>query len=1479
MSQTGSAVAPFTPAASIDEPKNVSVSAQVAGLQEEIQQLADLKTRLESRLLQLESANSKLAQDEFDQRQRLETAQAFIHALLGSSFWKITGPIRYLRHLLKPRGCTAQHLLPVQHLEAAAGECKATGFDPQFIARCWMPAGWVRFRVHLVSPERTVFDLFADHGEGFTALTCVERIEYVGELQTEFFVRFERPIFALRLDPCDQQGTVRLEAFEACPIPIERLRYQRLRQTLTRLKEARRAGRSLKQLWSDLRAGALTPPLPGPRKHSSEIVREEDYHRWFESQRLDEIERAQRRDEAAGWFATPLLFSVIVPVYEVPDEYLRAAIESVRRQIYPDWELCLAFDGAKSPGLRHLLEEYEQLDDRIHVVYLETNVGVSAASNAALELARGDFVALLDHDDELADDALWQMARSLASDPAVDMLYSDEDKLTLEGKHVQPYFKPGWSPELLLSYMYTCHLGVYRTALVRQLGGFRSEFDQAQDYDLALRVARNGRVRHVPGVLYHWRMLPTSTATSGDAKPRAHEAARRALEAHLAESKQAARVEGGALQGLFRVRFAIPDQPLVSIIIPTASGRGTIRNCSTYLLANCLTALRRGSTYPNIEILIIDNGDMPEDLKREIALFDVRTLSFTGPFNLSAKLNFGAAHAHGTHLVFLNDDTEIITPDWLEAMLEYSQQSDIGSVGVKLYFGDDHLQHVGVQMQDGLPVHLYHRHLRDNPGYFGSNLVVRNCAAVTGACFMTRRDVFQEAGGFDEAFVLTHSDIDYCLKVRAAGKRIVFTPHAELYHFESLSRSAAPAWEATLFQERWQGSWASDEYSNPHLTLVHLEPSLNRHCWLSETRARQFDREGTPVTARNLDRAGVRLWEPSIADVNLSESGAARWVLALLLNDPALRSRFSKPLSGGPASEFADWLRGEYARQPAATLRASAHLEAIFRNTPGEVVRQIYDYSIEVRQNHPLAQTPGGRWRYLRWLLELGMSRERLSIEQVLWFVLEADEDPGAGLVRAYRMNPDWQKRFPLALTCFGRSEFLRAIGREDELEDAAWFRDLELPATMSACDELRLLLANRADLRVKHPDALTDDQRLAELVASLPEVDEAWRSRLEAEVAGAALGEGELGANLFGHFCFASGLNVALRSTESSLQRAGVVLARRDVPCGPRQNLPGRDAYLDLEAHDITLLHVAPQPILDHFYPLSGLYQKPGIARVAVWYWELESAPLAWKTYARLLEEIWAPTRFIARALEPIMPGSVVWMPPGVELEAFLPRQRSHFQLSDDEFLFLNLFDMTSGLERKNPFAIIAAFQQAFRAEEPARLVLKVSRATFNRARWQELQHAARAAGRITLIDSVLSRSDTLALMNCADAYVSLHRSEGFGLPLAEAMLLGKPVVATGYSGNMDFMTPENSFLVDYEVTAITDDLPNYERGMTWAEPSIEHAARQMRAIYDEREQARGVGERARVEVRKLLDPRAAGERMLERLKVIRERKRQRSD
>ena len=545
----------------------------VASLREEIKELADIKARAEACFVQLQIAHSKLASEEMIHRQRLQTAQAFIEALQGSFFLKLTGPLRYLRNLLRPRGCAAQHLVPVQQLEPvaneSAGNWRAVGYDPQLIVRCWIPAGWVRFRIHLSNPETSVFDLFADHGDGFWESTCIERLEYTGEIQTEFFVYFARPILALRLDPSDREGQVRIDAFEACPVPTPWRCRKRARDTLGRLREEARLGLSPLRLLADLFKGKLTPGLPAPQKKTQEFVRQEDYQSWFEIQRPNEAEQGQMRAEAATWFETPLLFSVLLPVHEVPLEFLRAAVESVRRQVYPHWELCIAVDGVQDANLHQLLNEYVREDDRIHVVFLETNQGVSAASNAALEMARGDFLALLDHDDELSEDALWRMAQSLAGDTEVDMLYSDEDKLTLEGKHVQPHFKPAWSPELLLSYMYTCHLGVYRTALVRQLGGFRSQFDLAQDYDLALRTAQAGRVRHVPGVLYHWRMLPTSTATSGQAKPRAHEVAQRVLEAHLAETGKRGRVERGLLTGLLRVRLAIEDQPLVSIVVPS----------------------------------------------------------------------------------------------------------------------------------------------------------------------------------------------------------------------------------------------------------------------------------------------------------------------------------------------------------------------------------------------------------------------------------------------------------------------------------------------------------------------------------------------------------------------------------------------------------------------------------------------------------------------------------------------------------------------------------------------------------------------------------------------------------------------------------------------------------------------------------------------------------------------------------------------
>jgi GT2 family glycosyltransferase len=444
----------------------------------------------------------------------------------------------------------------------------------------------------------------------------------------------------------------------------------------------------------------------------------------------------------------------------------------------------------------------------------QQNRGIAAASNAALELASGDYVALLDHDDELAEHAFHRMAKAIVADPSADMLYSDEDKLQVDGKRVRPFFKPDWSPEFFLGCMYTCHLGLYRTALVRELGGFRSEFDGAQDYDLVLRLAeRTERIVHVPDVLYHWRLVPGSTSAGVSAKPHALAAGMRALQGHLDRTGRPGRTEVGPSAGLNWVRFDVVGQPVVSILIPSLCRPGP--DGGPTMVERCVASIARISKYRRFEVIVADRHTMPAAVERPLTAAGVKRVTYDEPFNWSRVNNLAARRATGDHLLFLNDDTEADSPDWLEALLVFSQQPAVGVVGAKLVFPDGGLQHVGVTVAGGKPGHPFYGYPAKHTGYYCRAVLPHNCAAVTGACLMTRRDVFAEAGGFDEAFPLNYNDIDYCLRVRKLGYRVVFTPHARLIHHESVTKPGVYKEELDAFHARWGA--VVDPYYNPNL--------------------------------------------------------------------------------------------------------------------------------------------------------------------------------------------------------------------------------------------------------------------------------------------------------------------------------------------------------------------------------------------------------------------------------------------------------------------------------------------------------------------------------------------------------------------------------------------------------------------------------------------------------------------------------------
>lgn len=517
-------------------------------------------------------------------------------------------------------------------------------------------------------------------------------------------------------------------------------------------------------------------------------------------------------------------FSILTPVYETPADVLAAMLDSVRHQSFGDWELCLVDDCSPDPEVFATLERAAAEDPRIRVERRERNGGIVAASNDAVAMARGEFLALLDHDDELHPDALYRVHEALLGAPEADYVYTDEDKIDRGGRHSGPFFKPDWSPERMRTQMYSCHLSVLRRTLVEEVGGFDPAFEGSQDWDLVLRVTeRARRVLHVPRVLYHWRTLEASTAGGGEAaKPWAFDAGTRAIQAHCERIGLPARAERDlGRPGVYHLRPALEHTPLVSIVIPTAGGRREVRFEQVTLVAHCVRSIIERSTYPNYEIVPVVDPDTDPGLLaelEEIAGERLRPVVFEGEFNFSAKVNLGVAHGRGEVVVMLNDDIEIDTDDWLERLVMYTALPEIGAVGGRLRLQDGRLQHVGVRFENGLPGHPYYLFSRHFAGYGNSVLVAGDCLAVTGACLASRRDVYEEVGGLEEGFPLNYNDVDYCLKLRDRGLRSVYDPDLEMVHFESSSRSMkVEKWEEEAIRTKWLRFTAVDPYTNPNL--------------------------------------------------------------------------------------------------------------------------------------------------------------------------------------------------------------------------------------------------------------------------------------------------------------------------------------------------------------------------------------------------------------------------------------------------------------------------------------------------------------------------------------------------------------------------------------------------------------------------------------------------------------------------------------
>jgi glycosyltransferase involved in cell wall biosynthesis len=552
-----------------------------------------------------------------------------------------------------------------------------------------------------------------------------------------------------------------------------------------------------------------------------------DYALWI--RRYDRLrsDDARRIRKQITQFRDLPLISVLLPVYNTNLRWLRRAIQSVQNQLYPRWELCIVDDASTNPKVWELLQKHARRDSRVKVMRRMQNGHISAASNDALKMAAGDFVALLDHDDELAPTALYFVALALNENRGLQLLYSDEDKIDARGRRSDPYFKSDWNPELLFAQNFVSHLGVYRTDLVRCVGGFRIGFEGSQDHDLTLRCMeqiRPEQIKHLPWVLYHWRITAGSTASQVTAKPYAQKAARRAVQEHFDRIGVEASVVP-TYGAYLRTKYALPvKRPLISIVIPTRDRAS--------LLQKCLESIFKKTEYQNYEVIVLDNGSREADALEFLLALEkrerVRVERMEGAFNYSQLNNRGVKLSHGSLIALLNNDVEVLKEDWLSELVSHALRPEVGIIGARLWYPSGPIQHGGVILgAGGIAAHA-HVGVRHEPEYFARPHLAQNLSAVTAACAVVRRSVYLQIGGFDEVNLpVTFNDIDFCLRLREAGYWVVWTPHAELVHHESASRGFDDnrlkqvrfLAEVDYMRTKWGDRLQYDPFYNPNLSL------------------------------------------------------------------------------------------------------------------------------------------------------------------------------------------------------------------------------------------------------------------------------------------------------------------------------------------------------------------------------------------------------------------------------------------------------------------------------------------------------------------------------------------------------------------------------------------------------------------------------------------------------------------------------------
>jgi len=683
-------------------------------------------------------------------------------------------------------------------VQAQAGTWRATGALPSIdlsSSRAGFPSGWVRLAVDIeVTESDSAFGwMRADSGQGFRQAAGV-RIPRASDGKVRLIARLPDVVLALRYEPIKGAGAFVLGPIEAREIGwpevfvSQMVRYCR-GEDLSPVKALRAAVvharvHGIGALWAWM------------KQYLGGDVADKAYAPWMAQYDSWAPESLVALRLAANALSSRPSFSIVMPVHDTPERWLRKAIDSVVAQAYDNWELCICDDNSAAPHVAVVLDAYRRADPRIKVVTRQENGHIARATNDAMSLMTGDFMCLLDHDDELAPSALFEFAKALNEDGAIDFLYSDEDLISIDDVRYEPILKPDWSPENLESYMYLGHLTCYRVDLARRIGGFRAEYSGAQDYDFALRYVEQAQnIRHVPRILYHWRAVPGSVAVSIDQKDYVIAAAMRALEDRLRRGGDSGTVVEQRVRGWFDMKRDVIGAPRVSVIVSGADGPEAAAGGSDDQVQACIESIRSKTTYRNYEIVVAGPGGRG-----------------------AARLNEAAARAEGDYLVFVDCTVRPITGDWLGNMLRYAQRPGMGAVGGKLLFGDDTIRHAGIVFCAGLPRHVRQGYPASDWGYWGSSSIARNYLAVSPACMMISKDAFSAAAGFDPAMPSPFCHFDLCLKMVERGRRNVYTPSVSLYHL-GYYRSSDDSDATRNFVLKWWHLTVPDRYYGANLAL------------------------------------------------------------------------------------------------------------------------------------------------------------------------------------------------------------------------------------------------------------------------------------------------------------------------------------------------------------------------------------------------------------------------------------------------------------------------------------------------------------------------------------------------------------------------------------------------------------------------------------------------------------------------------------